>query len=441
MSFLVRIRRLANRDLLMNAASMIGTTVITAGLGFVYWWLAARQFSQEAVGFASALISAMSLLGTLGMIGMGTLLIGELPRQPEHRATLITTALVVAGGVSAALGIIFALIAPLVSVEFRPLAGGASTILLFTTGVVLTAVTLVLDQAMIGLLRGELQLWRNAIFALGKLVILWLMGLWVASSGGVVIYMTWTLGNCVSIVGLGLIAAMAGAQIRVGQPRWSVLQSLPRAALGHHALNLALQLPALALPIVVTTILSAALNASFYISWLLLHLVFAVPYTLTTVLYAAGAAERAAFAHKIRLTLGLAVALGVLSNVVLWVGADMFLSVFGPAYAEQAGWSLRIMGLGVFPLIIKDHFVAIRRVDGRIPRTALAATIGSALELGGAAIGAYLGGLGGLGVGLVLALCVEAAFMARDVYAASAMSEVTWWHRRDTDVTPMEHVS
>ncbi len=131
----------------------------------------------------------------------------------------------------------------------------------------------------------------------------------------------------------------------------------------------------------------------------------------------------------------------MLSNVVLWIGADMFLSVFGPAYAEQAGWSLRIMGLGVFPLIIKDHFVAIRRVDGRIPRTALAATIGSALELAGATLGAYLGGLGGLGVGLVLALCVEAAFMARDVYAASAMSEVAWWHRSDTDATPMERVS
>ncbi len=229
MSFLARLRRLATRDLLMNAASMIGTTVITAGLGFVYWWLAARQFSQEAVGFASALISAMSLLGTLGMIGMGTLLIGELPRQTEHRATLITTALVAAGGVSAALGIIFALIAPLVSVEFRPLAGGASTVLLFTAGVVLTAVTLVLDQAMIGLLRGELQLWRNAIFALGKLAILWLMGLWVASGGGVDIYTTWTLGNAVSIVGLGLIAAMAGAHYT----RWpAALERSPEPAEG-----------------------------------------------------------------------------------------------------------------------------------------------------------------------------------------------------------------
>jgi O-antigen/teichoic acid export membrane protein len=440
MNLLARLRRLANRDLLLNAASMIGTTVITAGLGFVYWWLAARRFSQEAVGFASALISAMSLLGTLGMAGMGTLLIGELPRQPEHRAPLITTALVVVGGVSAVLGVIFALIASRVSVEFRALAGEVNTIVLFTAGVVLTAITLLLDQAMIGLLHGELQLWRNAIFAVGKLVMLWLIGFWAASSGGMPIYATWTLGNAVSIVGLGLIAAMAGARIRAGKPRWGVLQNLPRAALGHHALNLALQLPALALPVVVTTILSAALNASFYISWLLLHLVFAVPYALTTILYAAGVADRAAFAQKIRLTLGLAVVLGVLSNIVLWLGADMFLGIFGRAYAEQAGWALRIMGLGVFPLIIKDHFVAIRRVHERIPRTAALATIGSALELGGAAIGARVGGLAGLSVGLVLALCIEAVLMARDVYAAGAIGGLAWWRVSDAGVTPMERV-
>ena len=167
---------------------------------------------------------------------------------------------------------------------------------------------------------------------------------------------------------------------------------------------------------------------------------FAIPYTLTTVLYAAGVADRAAFAQKIRLTLGLAVALGVLSNIVLWLGADMFLGGFGRAYAEQAGWSLRIMGLGVFPLIIKDHFVAIRRLHERIPRTAVLATIGSALELGGAAVGARFGGLAGLSVGLVLALCVEAAFMARDVYAAAAIWELKWWRVNKTGVSPMERV-
>jgi hypothetical protein len=211
-------------------------------------------------------------------------------------------------------------------------------------------------------------------------------------------------------------------------------------ALGHHALNLALQLPGLALPVVVTTILSAALNAGFYISWLLLHLVFAIPYTLTTVLYAAGVADRATFAQKIRLTLGLAVALGVLSNVVLWLGADMFLGVFGRAYAEQAGWSLRVMGLGVFPLIMKDHFVAIQRVHERVPRTAVFATLGSMLELGLAAIGASVAGLAGLSVGLVLALCVEAALMARDVYAAAEIGELKWWRVSAAGVSSVERM-
>lgn len=91
------IRNLANRELLLNAASMVGTTVITAGLGFVYWWLAARQFPQEAVGFASALISAMSLLGTLGMVGMGTLLIGEFP-GPARAAAATDSATAVGNG-------------------------------------------------------------------------------------------------------------------------------------------------------------------------------------------------------------------------------------------------------------------------------------------------------------------------------------------------------
>src|SRR5262245_17987573 len=106
-----------------------------------------------------------------------------------------------------------------------------------------------------------------------------------------------------------------------------MLRRLPGAALGHHALNMALQLPGVGLPVVVTALLSAALNASFYMAWLSLHLVFAIPYTLTTVLYAVGVADRATFAHKLRLTMSVAVTLGVLSNIVLWFGADGIMGV------------------------------------------------------------------------------------------------------------------
>lgn len=412
-----RIKSAAGRDLLLNAGSMIGTTLVTAGLGFVYWWLAARQFPQAAVGVASALISAMSLLGSLGMLGLGTLLIGELARRPERGAGMLTSGLLVSTLASAGLGLLFALVAPAVSAEFDDLRGGWPALLLFSLGVALTGATLVLDQALIGLLRGGLQLWRNTFFAVAKLLVLLALGLWASGSGSVAIYTTWTAGNLISLLGVLLLAGVR--RVRPARPEWDLLRRLPGAAMGHHVLNLALQLPGLALPVVVTALLSPALNASFYMSWLTLHMVFAIPYTLTTVLYAVGAADRVGFAQKLRLTLGLALALGLVSNVVMWLGADVILGIFGRQYAEQAAWSMRLMGLGVFPLIVKDHFVAVRRVTDQIGGAAAAATAGSALELGLAAAGAALNGLPGLSVGFVAALCVEALWMARPVWRAA----------------------
>jgi O-antigen/teichoic acid export membrane protein len=425
MHTLNRLRSAANRELLVNAGSMIGTTVVTSGLGFVYWWVAARQFPAEAVGFASAAISAMSLIGTIGIVGLGTLLIGELSRQPGQRGSLITTALLVSGLLSSLLGGVFALVAPVVSEEFQPLAGDFARIGLFVLGVALTAITLVLDQALIGLLRGGLQLWRNGIFALVKLAALLPLSWWLADTTGLGIYTTWTIGNLVSLLGLAGIALMLRIRWRARRPQWSVLRDLPGAALGHHALNLALQLPGFALPIVVTALLSAALNASFYMAWLMLHLVFAIPYTLTTVLYAVGVADRGAFAQKMRLTLSLATAIGLLSNIVLWLGADQIMGLFGPSYAAEAAWALRIMGLGVFPLIVKDHYVVMQRVHGRIPATAAWIALSSLLELLFAALGAQLHGLYGLSVGFAIALYVEGLLMARVVYQA-ASAEAAW---------------
>src|SRR5438105_1137077 len=98
--------------MLLNAGSLVATTAVTSALGFVYWWFAAHHFPAEVVGLASALISAMTLLGNLCILGLGTLLIGELPRQPGREKSLISGALLLVGGVGGCTGIIFATAAP-----------------------------------------------------------------------------------------------------------------------------------------------------------------------------------------------------------------------------------------------------------------------------------------------------------------------------------------
>src|SRR5205085_3208605 len=98
----------SNRVMLVNSGSLFGTTTVTSMLGFVYWWLAARQFTPEAVGFASAAISAMTLLGTFAILGLGTLLLGELAQQRGKEVSLISAALILVGAVGGLLGLAFA---------------------------------------------------------------------------------------------------------------------------------------------------------------------------------------------------------------------------------------------------------------------------------------------------------------------------------------------
>ncbi len=411
----------SNSVMLVNAGSLIGTTAVTSVLGFVFWWLAARHFPPEAIGIASASVSAMMLLGNFCILGLGTLLITELPRQPGQEASLMSTALIVVGGVGGVVGILFAVVAPYTSPGFGPLRANIVDIILFASGVSLMAITLVLDQAFIGILRGGLQFWRNALFAVAKLLLVFGFSFWLSGEAGMTLYATFPIGNVLSLAVLALYGVSrkrSGGSRRNYLPQWSLLRKLGFAAVQHHLLNLTLQFPTLALPLLVTVMLSAKINAWFYVSWMIVSFVFVVPGALTTVLHAMNSAQPSTLAQKAKVTIGLALVTSLVANGLLQLATKQVLSLFGSSYAEQAAWCMRILVLAAFPLIIKNHYISICRIQDRIAGAMLAMLPGGLLELGAAALGAHLGGLSGLSIGWVAAIGVEAMFMFRTVYKA-----------------------
>ena len=408
-----------NNAILINAGSLIGTTAVTSGLGFAFWWLAARLFSTEAVGLASATISTMTLLGSFGMLGLGTLLMGELSKQRGKESSLISAALILVGAVGLCLGVGYAIVAPYLSTAFQDLGANPGNIILFATGVSLTAITLVLDQTFIGLLRGELQFYRNAVFAAAKLAALFAAGLWLAHVTGLTIYMTWIIGigfSLAVLIGFALIKRVKPG--RIFQPQWGLLRKLGPEALKHHILNIMLEAPSLILPVLVTILLSATVNAWFFVAWSLSGVANTASAALATTLYAVSSAQPSVLAHKMRLTLGLALVACVLANCVLLFGARQVLELFGHSYSEQAAWSLRILSLESFPFIIKNHYIALSRIRGQIARTIVITIATCFLELGGATVGVRLGGLNGLSLGWSSAMCIEALCMSRPIYRA-----------------------
>ncbi|HEY7417629.1 MAG TPA: hypothetical protein VH593_20770 [Ktedonobacteraceae bacterium] len=409
-----------NIVLLANSGSLVGTTAITSLLGFVYWWIAARQFPAEAVGIASAAVSVMLLLGSVCTLGLGTLLITELPRRPSQATTLMSTALAITGGAGIIGGSLFIVAAPHISASLQPLINnGILDMLIFVAGVSLTSMTLVLDQALIGLLRGGLQLWRNALFAATKLLLLFVAGLYLLTKTGIVIYVTWALGNLLALVSLlGFIRPQSYASLRAYLPDWKLIRRLGKPALQHHVLNMTLQTPALLLPVLVTIILSATTNAWFYVAWMIANFVFVVPLALTTTLHAITSAQQSALRQKIRVTLGVAAITGILTNIPLQLATGQILEIFGHAYADQAAWCLRILAAGVFPLIIKNHFISICRIQDNITQAIRYLFPGGLLELVAAIAGAHFASLTGLSLGWLAAICIEALIMLPTVYKA-----------------------
>ncbi len=416
----------ANSIMLINTGSLIGTTMVTSGLGFAYWWVAARWFPPEAVGVGSASISAMMLLGSFCILGMGTLLITELPRRPEQAGSLLTTALLVVGGVGLIVGMLFAFIAARFSSQFEVLATNNTDVLAFGCGVSLTSITLVLDQALIGLLRGSWQLWRNTLFAVAKLVLLFVVSAWFAQRMALSISLTWTVANGISLLALYFCFVVKSKSFgRKCLPRWSLLLNLGGAAFQHHLLNLTLAFPALALPVLVTWLLSARMNAWFYVAWMLASFVFLIPTSLTTVLHAMNAAQQTTLAQKARSTIMLSCVISTLAISFLQFTAPILLTAFGGSYALQAATTLRILVLAAFALTIKNHYISICRIQDHIGRALFAMIPGGILELGAAVVGANYYGLEGLSIGWVAAVYIEALCMLPTVYAAVWSSQAS----------------
>jgi O-antigen/teichoic acid export membrane protein len=393
----------------------MASQVLTAFVGFVFWLLAAHAFSQTDVGFASAVVSGMSLVGAIGVMGLGTLLIRDIPRHPGREMGMIAASLIASAVIGGLLGVGFVIGAPFLSSEFLPLRD-ITLLSAVAIGAGLTSASLVSDQAVIGLFRSRLQLGRNITAAVARLVLLVAFVLVGVRSGGLALIGAWVGSVAVSFLGLGAYSAWRRSLIRVYPLHWDFLGETRWSALEHHLLNLAIQVPGWVMPLIAVAALSARTNAGFYIAWLLVGLASFVPVALTWVLYAAASREPSSLGDSGWMTLRLSAVAAAASTIGLWALGPWTLEFFGRGYADVARSALLVLPLTLFPVIIKAHYITISRVRGTVVAAAGIVALGAGLEIVGAFIGANAGGLVGLGVGLLAAMVLESIVMLPTVY-------------------------
>jgi O-antigen/teichoic acid export membrane protein len=407
-----------NQDLLRNAGSLLATTGVTSAFGFAFWIFAARVFSQQSVGYGSAAISMMSLLGTVGMFGLGTMLIGELPHR-RSKGSLVAAALGASAVGSLALGIGFALVSLLFGKHFVQINGTLPRILIFSFGVALTGAALVFDESTIGLLRGGVQLARNTAFSVAKMAVLPLMAFLVHSAFGVGILFSWILGTVISIVPVVILFRRSGATV-LHRPDWAALRSLARVTVAHNWLNLSITAPPQVIPVLVTVVVSPSANAAYYVAFMIVSFLYMVPVHLSTVLFAIASATPQAIAEKLRFVLRLSLIVGLAGMVVLGVGAHLILGIFGPSYAREATVPMWLLLLGYLPTVPKSQYIAVCRATGHVSRASAILAVQAVVQLVAVCVGGKLDGLIGVCLALLIVGFLESLMTAPTVFRAAA---------------------
>lgn len=402
-----------------NALSLFGTTVVTSLFGFAFWVVAAHTFSSTAIGAGSAAISAMQLLATASMLGLGTLLIGELSSGAAAGAALLSTALItsVLVGIASGFGFAFVLHAASVrdEVPWGPVGVGLFAL---TTG--MAAALLVFDDATVGLSRASWQFWRNLAFSILKLVALPIavFGLGLDSATGLM--GTWFAGALLSITVVAVLARRAGARPFV-RPRRHLFRSYGGTALTHHCLNVSSQAPRLLLPVLVVGFLTPATNARFYTAILLVSFAYLVPAHLSTALFGLGRKDRAALSRELRRTMRISTWVAVASLVIFGLGGRFMLSLFGPGYGDAAV-PLIILSSATFFRGVRLHYIAVCRVNGDLGRCALISCAASGLEVALVLLALLLhGGLVLVSTSWVLAMVIQAGVLWPAVAVAGGL--------------------
>jgi len=393
--------------LVKNSGAIAIGTGASAVLGFAYWWLAARSFSPEAIGKASALLSLMAFVGTLGEAGLGTLLTGEIVRQPERQRGLVAAAAL--AGLSMALvlgGVALLLLGGLGAM------GGVSSSALadlwLVIGCALTGLGMVLDQAFVGMLRSAIRMLRQLFFSAGKLALLAVVALWAGDEASIL--MTWVVALAVSLAFAEVLARRSGGSL-IHRPDFMQLRALKRKAAHHYMLDLGILAPSVIMPYLVTVLLSPTSNAAFTVIWMVVQVASMVPAAMATVLFPVIRLEPDQYRDKMILSLGASLAFAIAGSFLVLMFSTEILRLFNPVYAEIGGTSLQLLGFGLIGLVLKFHVCTGARLRNSMRQASLWFCVGGLFELACAIIGSRLGGLEGLVIGWVAGVVIEGAIM------------------------------
>ncbi|MFE1140569.1 lipopolysaccharide biosynthesis protein [Streptomyces rochei] len=383
-------------SLFKNAYFLMLSTGVSAVLGLGFWLVAARYYSEEAVGQGSAAIAAMRLLASITATTMIGAVVRFVPRAGRATGGLVWRAYAASSVVVALAAVVFLLTLDLWGASYAPL-GSAGAGALFVAACVAWALLTLQDGVLTGLRKAEWVPAGNAVFSVGKLVLLAVFATTLPVLG---IFVSWAVAIAFSTLPLGwlifrrLIPRQAAADHDVEPPK---VREMGRFLAGD-SLGALFSLAMInLLPVMVAVNFTAAENGYFYVAYTVGGTMEFMAINMASSLTAHASHDPRRLADGVRGALRRMTLLLVPVVLVLIVLAPQILAPFDEDYAEHGSTVLRLLALGALPRIVVELYIGVLRVQGRTGVLAAVQGTMCVLVLGSAALLFTPAGIAGAG--------------------------------------------
>ncbi|MFE2038547.1 lipopolysaccharide biosynthesis protein [Streptomyces scopuliridis] len=400
-----------------NAYALMLSTGVSAALGLGFWLVAARYYTEEAVGQGSAAIAAMRLLASLTATTMIGAVVRYVPRAGRATGALVWRAYAVSSLVVCAACVVFLATLDLWGPSYAPLDGVTAGIV-FTAACVAWALLTLQDGVLTGLRRAFWVPVGNAAFSLGKLLLLAAFATALPVLG---VFVSWAAAIALSVLPLGwlifrrLIPRQAAADHDREPPG---AREIGRFLAGDSVGALFSLAMINLLPVLVAVRFDAAHNAFFYTAYTVGGTMEFMAINMASSLTAHASHSPDRLAEGVRGALRRMTVLLVPVVLVLVVFAPQVLAPFGADYARHGTTVLRLLAAAALPRVVVELYIGVLRVQGRTGMLAALQGAMCVLVLGSALFLLGPAGISGAGLAMLLSMTVMALIAAPGLRAA-----------------------
>ncbi|MGW7253401.1 lipopolysaccharide biosynthesis protein [Streptomyces sp. NPDC054834] len=403
-------------QLFRNAYALMLNTGISAVLGLGYWLVAARYYSESAVGQGSAAIAAMKLLAGLTAVTLTGALARFIPVSGRSTGRLIARTYLASSVVVAFAAGVFLLTLDTWGPSYRFLHGSIKG-LGFIMAIAAWNLLTLQDGVLTGLRSAPWVPVGNTVFSAVKLALLVGLAATMPTTG---VFVSWVLAIATSVVPLGLLVfrRLVPRQVKAtpehAQP--PSVKEIGRFLAGDYTGSLFSLAVVYLVPVIIAAQVSSEDNAYFYITTTIGGTVNLLAINMGASLTVEGSHEPGRLAANTRAALKRMARIMLPICGLLFLGAPWILGVFGAGYAHAATPLLRWFAVGALLRVVMETYFAVLRAQSRTAGLAWLQGLLCVLVLGLTLLLLPRMGLTGAGVAEISSLTVIVAIAAPKLF-------------------------